>query len=91
MRPLARFVVRSPRPQATDSRRDVDCYRLKENERSEASELHASAEQHTLVFSLVWRRRTTGVDGGMDDGRAHGQISFRRRTWSSTAQGVKMR
>lgn len=65
MRPLARFVVRSPRPQATDSRRDVDCYRLKENERSE----RAARQRRTAHVGFLARLEEADDGRGRRDGR----------------------
>ena len=65
MRPLARFVVRSPRPQATDSRRDVDCYRLKENERSE----RAPRQRRTAHVGFLARLEEADDGRGRRDGR----------------------
>ena len=65
----------APNDRPTDSRSDVDCHRLKENERSERAS--SVPEQRTRWFSRSFRegrRRTTSGragfhgedDGGMD-------------------------
>ena len=65
---LPRFVVRP-----TDSRSDVDCYRLKENERSEGGREEGTLRQSSAYVGFLARlegatggfpRRTHG--GGMD-------------------------